>query len=80
MISPNQTGFVQNRHINEEFLYAHELVTMATRQKKKVGLFKADIYEAFDTLSWKFLMQVLQAKGFHRHDSGRDHGRAHKLV
>lgn len=54
LVLPNQMGCLQNRHINEGFLYAQELVTMATREKKQVGLFKTDIYKAFDTLSWDF--------------------------
>lgn len=64
LISPNQTGFLQDRFINEGFLYAQELVTLATKQKKQVGIFKADIFKAFDTLSWEFLAQILQARGF----------------
>lgn len=44
-------------------MYAQELVTLATKQKKEIGLFKADIFKAFDTLSWGFLQQVLIAKG-----------------
>lgn len=64
LILPNQTGFMQGRHINEGFLYAQEVVTMATRQKTQIGLFKADIYKAFDTLSWQFLVQIMQVRGF----------------
>jgi hypothetical protein len=50
--------------INQGFLYAQEVVIMATKQKKKLCLFKEDLYKAFDTLSWNFLEQVMQAKGF----------------
>jgi hypothetical protein len=46
----------------EGFLYAQELVTMATKQRAQICLFKADTYKAFDTLSWEFLIRVLQAK------------------
>ncbi|XP_078168506.1 uncharacterized protein LOC144563005 [Carex rostrata] len=41
-----------------------KVVTMATNQKEQVGLFKADIFKAFDTLSWEFIERVLLAKGF----------------
>lgn len=64
LISKNQTGFVKGRHISEGFLYAQEVITMATKQKKKMGLFKADIFKAFDTLSWEFLAQIMRARGF----------------
>jgi Reverse transcriptase (RNA-dependent DNA polymerase) len=64
LVMPVQTGFMKNRHINEGFLYAQEVVAMATRQKELICLFKADIYKAFDTISWSFLEKVLKAKGF----------------
>jgi Reverse transcriptase (RNA-dependent DNA polymerase) len=55
---------MKNRHINEGFLYAQELLTTVTRQNTQIALFKADIHKAFDTLSWQFLRYVLEAKGF----------------
>lgn len=64
LISTNQTGFVKGRFINQGFLYAQEVVTMATAQKEKIAMFKADIFKAFDTLSWEFLEHILRAKGF----------------
>jgi Reverse transcriptase (RNA-dependent DNA polymerase) len=64
LVSTEQTGFLRNRHINKGFLYAQELITQATKQKSQIGLFKADIFKSFDTLSWDFLIDVLKAKGF----------------
>lgn len=58
------TGFIKGRYISEGFLYAQEVVTMATRQKQKLGLFKANVFKAFNTLPWDFLQAVLSAKGF----------------
>ncbi|XP_078150208.1 uncharacterized protein LOC144545516 [Carex rostrata] len=63
-VMESQTGFIKGRHINQGFLYAQEVVTLATRQKKQLAIFKADVFKAFDTLSWDFLRQVLLAKGF----------------
>jgi Reverse transcriptase (RNA-dependent DNA polymerase) len=54
LIHPSQTGFLKKRHINERFIYAQELITMATKERAKIALFKADIYKAFDTLSLNF--------------------------
>jgi Reverse transcriptase (RNA-dependent DNA polymerase) len=64
IISSAQTGFLKGRHINEGFLYAQELITMTTKQRAQICLFKADTYKVFDTLSWEFLIRVLQAKRF----------------
>jgi hypothetical protein len=64
LIVPAQTGFLKDQHINQGFLYAQEVVTMATKQKK-LCLFKTDLYKAFDTLSWNFLKQVMQARDSH---------------
>jgi Reverse transcriptase (RNA-dependent DNA polymerase) len=64
LVMPIHTRFMKNGHINEGFLYAQEVVAMATRQKELICLFKSDIYKAFDTISWSFLEKVLKAKGF----------------
>jgi Reverse transcriptase (RNA-dependent DNA polymerase) len=64
LVMPVQTGFMKNKHINEGFLYAQEVVAMATRHKEQICLFKADIFKAFDTISWSFLEKVMKAKGF----------------
>lgn len=40
------------------------MITLATRHNQKLAIFKADVFKAFDTLSWDFLRQVLLAKGF----------------
>jgi Reverse transcriptase (RNA-dependent DNA polymerase) len=64
LIHPSQTGFMKNRHINEGFLYAQELVITTKRQNTQIALFKADIHKAFDTLSLQYLRYVLEAKGF----------------
>lgn len=35
MITPGQIGFIKGRHINDGFLYAQDVVTMATSQKEE---------------------------------------------
>jgi hypothetical protein len=42
---------MNNKHKNEIFLYAQELITKVIREKVQIVLFKTDIYKAFDTLS-----------------------------
>jgi hypothetical protein len=51
-----QTNFLKKRQLNEGFLYAQEVVTIATKERQQIALFKTDITKAFDTLSWEFLL------------------------
>jgi Reverse transcriptase (RNA-dependent DNA polymerase) len=63
-IQPTQMGFLKGRHIFEGFHYAQEVITAATKQSKQVVLFKADIFKAFDSVSWTFLINCIRARGF----------------
>jgi hypothetical protein len=54
---------MKNRHINEGFLYAQEVVAIATRHQEQICLFKADFFKVFDTISWSSLEQVMKVKG-----------------
>jgi hypothetical protein len=45
-----QTGFMRKKHINEGFIYAQEVVTMATKHNEQISLFKTNIFKAFDTI------------------------------
>ena len=65
IISPQQRGFVQDRHISDCVILASEMVNLLT--KKQFGgniAIKVDIRKAFDTLDWKFLIAVLGKFGF----------------
>jgi Reverse transcriptase (RNA-dependent DNA polymerase) len=64
LLQPTQTGFLKGRHILEGFLYAQEVIQSATKQNKEITVLKADIYKAFDSLNWKFLLKYLAARGF----------------
>jgi retron-type reverse transcriptase len=64
LLQPTQTGFLKGRHILEAFLYAQEVIQSATKQNKEITVLKADIYKAFDSLNWKFLLKYLAARGF----------------
>ena len=65
IISPQQFGFIQDRHIEDCIALASDCVNVL--QKKCYGgnlAMKIDIRKAFDTLDWTFLCRVLQAFGF----------------
>lgn len=62
MIDRNQNMFIRTRSIHDNFKYVQRAAVLT--RKKKTLLLKLDISKAFDTLSWPFLLEVLQAHGF----------------
>jgi hypothetical protein len=64
IISPQQRGFVRDRHISDCVIIASEAINLLS--KKKFGgniAVKVDIRKAFDTLDWNFLLAVLHQFG-----------------
>jgi Reverse transcriptase (RNA-dependent DNA polymerase) len=51
LISKNQTAFVQNRRIAENFLLARETLSVLHKNKILSVLLKIDFRKAFDTIS-----------------------------
>ncbi|KAJ4810728.1 RNA-directed DNA polymerase (reverse transcriptase)-related family protein [Rhynchospora pubera] len=66
LISHNQTEFLRGRSIIDNFAYAKEIISFASKTGTPI---KADIHKAFDTLSWRFIATVLQKLGFSSHFS-----------
>jgi Reverse transcriptase (RNA-dependent DNA polymerase) len=64
LLTQTQTGFLKGRNIVHGFHYTQELVVAVTRQGARVGIFKADIHKAFDSIAWEFLIKCLKASGF----------------
>ena len=66
IISPNQYGFVQGREIQDCIGIAYATINMLSKNFRGGNVtYKVDIYKAFDTLSWKFLLLFLTRFGFH---------------
>ncbi|XP_026451543.1 uncharacterized protein LOC113351839 [Papaver somniferum] len=65
LISTQQCAFIKGRNIHEQVLLASELVNemQFTRRWGNVGL-KLEISQAYDTLSWEYLLVVLKKYGF----------------
>jgi len=66
IISKEQRGFVKGRNIRDCIALAS--VAINVLDKKSFGgnlALKIDVSKAFDTLSWDFLLEVLQQFGFH---------------
>ena len=65
IISPQQSGFVKERQISDNFLLAQELIS-GIRQSNRRGnvVLKLDMAKAYDKVSWLFLLPVLRWFGF----------------
>ncbi|XP_026378164.1 uncharacterized protein LOC113272560 [Papaver somniferum] len=65
LISPKQVAYVKGRIIHEQILLASELVNeMKFKRRGGNVSIKLDISQAYDTVSWEFLIKVLKQYGF----------------
>jgi hypothetical protein len=64
MVNRNQNAFIQTRSIHDNYKYVQRAAVLIRKKKIPMLLLKLDISKAFDTLSWPFLVEVLQAHGF----------------
>jgi hypothetical protein len=64
LISCNQSAFIKGRSIHDNFKYILRAAVLLRQRKIPKLLLKLDILKAFDTLSWQFFLEVLQAYGF----------------
>lgn len=60
----NQTAFIQGRRIHDGVLALHEIIHEVKITRHKAVFFKIDFHKAYDTISWDFLREALQRKGF----------------
>jgi hypothetical protein len=64
MVSSNQCTFVKKRCIHDNFVLFQSLI-MEFHMKKSSALFvNLDIAKTFDSVSWAYLLEVLQRLGF----------------
>lgn len=64
MLSPNQSAFIKGQFIQDNFMLVQQTVRFLHQQKQPRILLKLDISKAFDSVSWSFLLEVLQQLGF----------------
>jgi hypothetical protein len=66
IISPQQRGFVHDPNISDCVVIASKVINMLPRKHFGGNLaMKVDIWKAFDTIDWNFLLLVLKSFGFH---------------
>ena len=64
LVSKCQSTFIMKRSIHDNFLYVQNMVRSMHKQKMPAIFLKLDIHKAFDTVSWPYMLEVLQALGF----------------
>jgi hypothetical protein len=64
MVSPNQSAFTKGRFTQDNFMLVQQTARFLHQRKQSHILFKLDISKAFDSVSWPFLLEVMQHLGF----------------
>jgi hypothetical protein len=64
LISNAQSAFIKKRSIHDNFLYVKNLATTFNKARTPALLFKLDIRKAFDSVSWEYILDILQRRGF----------------
>ncbi|XP_050222864.1 uncharacterized protein LOC126672962 [Mercurialis annua] len=64
VISENQFGFIKGRSIHDCHMVASEILHIAARRKEKIFVIKLDFKKAFDSISWDFILKMLNLMGF----------------
>jgi hypothetical protein len=64
LVTCNQTAFVRGRALHDSYKFVQAAAVHFRKKKIPVAMLKIDISKAFDTISWKFLLDVLHALGF----------------
>ncbi|CAM8948289.1 unnamed protein product [Rhodiola kirilowii] len=68
VISLEQSAFVKNRLISDNFILAHECahhIRKTTKGRKCFGSLKLDMAKAYDRVDWTFLRCIMLQLGFH---------------
>lgn len=58
--------FIKGRHILDGPMIQSNVISNYKARKKKLMVFKVDFEKAFDSFSWKFLIEVMYKMGFSR--------------
>ncbi|KAJ9556398.1 hypothetical protein OSB04_011012 [Centaurea solstitialis] len=64
VISNVQSAFLKGRSVLDGVLVANETVSYLKRLKKKCLIFKVDFEKGYDSVSWEFLLDMLEKMGF----------------
>jgi retron-type reverse transcriptase len=60
LVSYSQSAIIKHRCIQDNFLYVRNLARAYHRKKTHALLLKLDITKAFDSVSWAYLLEMMQ--------------------
>jgi len=63
-VAANQSAFIKGRCIHDNFVLVQQTAKFLHQQKQPRILLKLDISKAFDSVSWPFLLEILEKRGF----------------
>jgi retron-type reverse transcriptase len=64
LIFMNQTTFIQKRCLHDNFIYVQKVIKDLHKKKKPSLFIKLDIFKAFDTINWSYLLYIVNHLGF----------------
>ena len=64
LISDTQTGFIKGRYIGESTRLVYDIMEYLENKQKPGLLMLIDFEKAFDSISWKFMYNVIEFLGF----------------
>lgn len=64
MVSPYQSAFIKGRFIQDNYMLVQQTARFLHQQKQPRLLLKLDINKVFDSVSWPFLLEVMQHMDF----------------
>lgn len=66
IVRPCQNAFIAGRTIHDSFVYVRGMARAFRQEKTPALMIKLDVEKAFDSVSWEFLLQLLEKLGFSR--------------
>jgi hypothetical protein len=64
LISANQTSFIKNRSIHENFIFVQQVIKDLHKKGIPFLFIKLDIAKAFDSVNWPYLLEISTFLGF----------------
>uniref|UniRef100_A0A8R7V0H0 Reverse transcriptase domain-containing protein n=1 Tax=Triticum urartu TaxID=4572 RepID=A0A8R7V0H0_TRIUA len=64
LVDQCQSAFIKKHSIQENFLHVQNAARLFHKSRKPAVLLKLDLAKAFDLISWAYLLDMLEARGF----------------